>query len=315
MEEQKETGKYLEWDYSIPLYNRFIARDSLIVFGIPFAMIAGVIVWTIFAQKQHGGTVSLYGLNYALIFLGIVIVMTMVLLWIIYKNRFEAHFVVDDKGVGVSYRGGTSKKNKGINLLLIGLGALAKKPGYMGTGLISQSMQSMSVAWREIFKVVAFPRSHVIALRNNWRQVMTVYCTKENYEQALGVISTEVNKRKSDRVKDLKSIKKAHTFSWILTPFVLLFGFFLSAAYDGTYIGFFMCMVAGLVLLTVWVPAWIKKPAAVIGFILALIYWVWGIMAIQDNFHCNDAMIRLIFMSLGCLGLLVLLILNFRRKE
>jgi uncharacterized membrane protein len=315
MEGQIENERTLEWDFSIPLYNRFIALDCLKGFGIPFFIIASFFAWSIYSQKEHGGSISLYGLNYALMFIGILILLTMLLLWIIYQNRFESHFVIDSKGVGVAYQGTTSKKNKAVNTLLVVLGTLAKKPGSVGTGLISQSMQSMSVEWSEIFKVHAFPRSHAIALRNNWRQVMVVYCTKEVYNQALEMINQEVEKRKTDRVKDLKSIRKEHIFSWILTPFVLLFGFFLSNTYDGTYIGFFMCMVGGWVLLTVWAPTWIKKLTASIGLILTTTYWIWGLLTIQNNFYSTDASVRFIFLSLGCFGLIFVQILCFRRKE
>jgi hypothetical protein len=315
MEGKTENTKSLEWDFSIPLYNRFIALDCLKAFGIPSLILAIFFGWSIFSQKEHGGSISLYGLDYTLIFIGILILLTMLLLWIIYKNRFESHFVIDRKGVLVAYQAGTSKKNKRINTLLIVLGALAKKPGAVGTGLISQSMQSMSVEWSEVFKVHPFPRSRVIALRNNWRQIMVVYCTREIYDQALEMINQEVDKRKSDRTKDLGSIRKEHIFSWILTPMVLLFGFFLSTTYDDTYIGFFMCIVAGWALLTVWVPTWIKKLTSSIGLILTTIYWIWGIVTIQDNFYSSDATVRFIFLSLGCLGLIFVLILCFRRKE
>jgi hypothetical protein len=316
MEGQKEMEKSLEWDFSIPLYNRFIALDTLKAFGIPFAIIASFFAWSIYSQKEHGGTISLYGLNYALMFIGILVLLTMLLLWIIYQNRFESHFVIDSKGVGVAYQGATSKKNKGVNTLLIVLGAFAKKPGAVGTGLISQSMQSMSVEWSEIFKVHAFPKSHAIALRNNWRQVMIVYCTKENYDQALEMVTQEVNLRKTDRVADLKSIKKEHRFGWILTPFILLFSFFLSAVYEYDFESkIFMFIVGGWVLLTAWVPTWIKKPAAIVGFILTIIYWFWGLAAILDGYSGTDERIRALFMSLGCIGLIIILIFCYRRKE
>jgi hypothetical protein len=315
MEERVESKQNMEWDFSIPLYNRFIAVDCLKVFGIPFLIIASFFGWSIFLQKEHGGSISLYGLNYALLFIGVLILLTILLLWILYQNRFESHFVIDKHGVGIAYRGATSKKNKGVNTLLIVLGTLVKKPGAVGTGLITQSMQSMSVEWSEVFKVVAFPRSHVIALRNNWRQVMVVYCTKENYTDALAWINQEVDKRKTDRVEDLKLIKKEHVFSWILTPFILLFGFFLSAVYEYDFDSkFFMLLVAGWVLLTAWVPTWIKKPIAVLGFLLTLSYWIWGILAIIDNYFGTDASVRLLFMSLGSLGLIAILFLNFRQK-
>jgi hypothetical protein len=312
----EEKNRVLAWDYSIPLYSRFIALDCLKAFGIPFGIIACFFAFSIYSQKEHGGTISWYGLNYALIFVGILIALTMLLLWILYRNRFESHFIINKDGVGVAYRGGTSQKNKTVNTLLIVLGAFAKKPGMVGTGLISQSMQSVSVEWCDIFKVVTFPKLRTIHLRNNWRQVMVVYCTKEIYEEALEWINQEVDQRKYDRAKDRKTIRKERNFGWTMTPFVLLFGFFLSAVYEYDFDSkIFMFLVAGWVMLTIWVPTWIKKPAAIVGFIVTAIYWIWGFSVIMDSYVSMDERIRALFMSLGCIGLLGILILCFQRKE
>lgn len=316
MVEEKVNQIELEWDYTIPLYSRFIALDSIKAFGIPIVLLGSFIGWSYYDQIKNGGTVSFDGFQYALGFFGLIALGTILLLWLLYQNRFETHFVINKKGVGVAYSGGTSKKNKTVNTLLMILGAFAKKPGMVGQGMISQSMQTVSVAWNEIFKVVTFPKLRTIHLRNNWRQVMVVYCTKENYEEALAIIQHEVVKRKYDRKKDLKSIRKEHIFSWILTPFVLLFGFFLSAVYEYDFDSkIFMFLVAGWVMLTAWVPTWIKKPAAVVGFIVTAIYWIWGSLVITDGYVGMDERIRALFMSLGCIGLLSVLILCFRRKE
>ena len=316
MEEKMQQPISLEWEFDIPLYNRFIMLDLFKALGIPFLLIAGFVVWSAYSVTEHGGSVSWYGLNYSLIFIGILIALTMLMLWVIYRNRFESHFVINEEGVGVAYRGGTSKKNKKVNTLLIVLGAMARKPGAVGTGLISQSMQSVSVEWSEIFSAVAFPKSHAIALRNNWRQVMIVYCTRENYDQALEIITREVSQRKTDRKTDLQAIRKEHKFSWIMTPFVLLFGFFLSAVYEYDFESkIFMFIVAGWALLTAWVPTWIKKVTAVVGIILTLIYWIWGFTVIMDGYVGSDERIRALFMSLGCIGLLAVYVINYRRKE
>ena len=116
--------------------------------------------------------------------------------------------------------------------------------------------------------------------------------------------------------KDLKAIRKEHKFSLLLTPFVLLFGFFLSAVYEYEFDSkIFMFLVAGWVMLTSWVPTWIKKASAIIGFILTMLYWIWGLIVIMDAYASTDEYIRALFMTLGSIGLLIVLLLNFKRKE
>lgn len=316
MEELKDGLKRLEWDFTIPLYSRFIALDSLKAFGIPITLIGGFIGWSYFSQVRSGGTVSFDGFQYAAGFVGLIVLGTILLLWALYQNRFETHFVINKKGVVVAYSGGTSKKNKTVNTLLMILGAFAKKPGMVGQGMISQSLQTVSVEWSEIFKVVTFPKLRTIHLRNNWRQILIVYCTKETYEEALEWINQEVEKRKYERRKDLKSIRKEHIFGWILTPFVLLFGFFLSAVYEYDFDSkIFMFLVAGWALLTAWVPTWIKKPAAMVGFIVTTIYWMWGLAVIMDGYISTDEKIRVLFTTLGVLGLIGLHLLCFRHQQ
>lgn len=316
MEEIKDKERILEWDYSIPLYSRSVVIGCLYAFGIPTVIISVIIFWSMHSITSRGGTVSLDGLPYALVFVGLIIFFTMFLLWLIYRNRFESHFTINDKGLTVSSAGKTRKKNRTMNSLLFFLGLISGKPGAMGTSMIVNSMQDSFVAWEDIFKFKVYPKTKSISLKNNWREIMVVYCTKENYEEALAWITEEVAKRKYARAKDLKSIRKEHIFSLLLTPFVLLFGFFLSAVYEYDFDSkIFMFLTAGYVLLVSWVPSWIKKFLAIGGFILTIIYWVWGISVITEGYFSHDDWIRVIFSSLGAIGLLVILFLNYRKKE
>jgi len=125
--------------------------------------------------------------------------------------------------------------------------------------------------------------------------------------------STSSPKPKPSR---MQTIRKDYKFSWFMTPFVLLFGFFLSAVYEyESDSKIFMLIVAGWALLNVWMPIWIKKVAAVAGIFLILIYWIWGFTVILDGYVGSDERIRAIFMSLGCMGLIAVCVINYRRKK
>ncbi|HOJ15626.1 MAG TPA: hypothetical protein PLC43_00410, partial [Caldisericia bacterium] len=173
--------KVIEWDFKVPLYNRFIVLDIFKVLGIPFLIILIIIFWNEYSLRRKGYITNTSDYKYALIFLCIFLLLSIFLLWLIYRNHFESHFKIDQKEASVSYKGTTKRKNAFVNTLLIIFGISSHRPGTVGTGLISASRQTVSVNWKNVFKVVLFPRNHVVVLRNSWRQVMVLYCTNDNY--------------------------------------------------------------------------------------------------------------------------------------
>jgi hypothetical protein len=306
---EEEVKNKLEWDLSIPLYNRFIALDCLKAFGIPVLFIASVIL---IASK---GDISFDGFQYALILVGILAVLTIFLLWIIYRNKFEYHFIVDTYGVKISSQGSTRKKNITTNNLLITLGILTGKPGSVGTGMIVNSMQDESMQWNEVFKVVPFPRNHAIVLRNSWRQVAIIYCTKENYSEVLDYANKEFNERKSKRIVDMKSIKRERIFILAMIPFALITGFCMTAIYE-----YYFDNKIVVILLTIWMlltiifPGNLRKIFAIIGSIFVLGFLLYGLFDIFSGYYNSYDNVRLIFFSLGCTGMFILNWICYRRK-
>ena len=67
-------------------------------------------------------------------------------------------------------------------------GALARKPGVAGAGLIAASSEAMATRWAGIRRAVYDPRRRNITLRNRWRTIIVLYCTPENYEAVAAAV-------------------------------------------------------------------------------------------------------------------------------
>jgi len=96
---------------------------------------------------------------------------------LLYQNRYDVQFTVDESGVRSTTVGKTKRKNAVINTLL----ALSGKPGAAGSGLLAASRQSELVKWEKIDNIIAVPNKLEIQLRQGKRVLMLVHCTAETY--------------------------------------------------------------------------------------------------------------------------------------
>ncbi len=184
----------VEWDYNIPIFtNRFMYQDFAkiaVAIAVFFACLFGGFS---IARKVEYGEFFRPGPSklseeffFALSFVGFVLICSIILILILLRNRFATHFVVASDGVRAGPTETQYRTNTRINRFLIILGILLGKPGAVGTGLISQASQSISIEWADVDRVKSFPNLRAIALYNSWRRLLVVYCKDEvTYETAL----------------------------------------------------------------------------------------------------------------------------------
>lgn len=125
--------------------------------------------------------------------------------WAIYGRGYEASFGVEEQGVWMETRPGTRKVNKIINTLLFFMALLSGKPGGMGTSILAEAGQSAAFAWTDICRVVPNPRRNMIILKNNWRSLLRLYCTPENYDAVLARVEAYVQiyaQQRAEMAKD-----------------------------------------------------------------------------------------------------------------
>lgn len=238
-----KTKEAVEWDFNIPIFtSRFILQDLAKLFGIPLFVVFLIMVAIAIPGIVKRGTLPSFQVSgeviYAFSFLGIIFLTTIIVSAIIFRKGYHAHFVVDSKGAMAGPTALQYKTNTKINTLLIILGIFMRKPGAVGTGLISQSTQFVSVAWSEIFRVILYPEQRVIALYNSWRRVLVLYCTAENFDIVAKIAQEGVAHTAEERQKHHAEIKKEvkRVVSWGIFLLVTALMVSVSPLIEGIYI-------------------------------------------------------------------------------
>ncbi len=165
----------IQWQISVPIFrNTVILKQLGLAIGIPFGLVALVI-----GLSSGKSVYTLYGLGFivALLFF------TWLFIMAVYRGRYEAEFVLDDKGVLCRTQAKQAKKNRIINALTVVLGLLFGKPAAAGAGIMAQSRQEVFLKWNRVTKVKYKPNSRTVLLRGGWTESIALFCTAENYEQ------------------------------------------------------------------------------------------------------------------------------------
>ena len=80
---------------------------------------------------------------------------------LIYRNRMTMRFTLDKGGARAEI---LDRRAATVSTATIVLGALAGKPGAVGTGLIAKTTSDQRAAWKAIVKARFHPRWSAIAL-------------------------------------------------------------------------------------------------------------------------------------------------------
>lgn len=181
----------IQWQISVPIFrNTVILKQLGLAIGIPFGLVALVI-----GLSSGKSVYTLYGLGFivALLFF------TWLFIMAIYRGRYEAEFVLDDKGILCRTQAKQAKKNRIINALTVVLGLLSSKPAAVGAGMMAQSRQEVFLKWNRVTKVKYKPNSRTILLRGGWTESIALFCTAENYEQIKAFVRRNISlPRKGD---------------------------------------------------------------------------------------------------------------------
>ena len=165
----------IQWQISVPIFrNTVILKQLGIAIGIPFGLVALVI-----GLASGKSVYALYGLG----LIAALLFFTWLFIMAVYRGKYEAEFVLDDKGVLCRTQAKQAKKNRVVNALTVVLGLLSGKPAAAGAGMLAQSRQEVFLRWNHITKVKYKPKSRTILLRGGWTENIALFCADENYEQ------------------------------------------------------------------------------------------------------------------------------------
>lgn len=174
-----------EWKISVPIFkNTVILKQLGIAIGIPFGIVALVIG---FASGKS--VYALYGLG----MIAALMFFTWLFIMLVYRGKYEAEFILDDKGALCRTQAGQAKKNRVVNSLTVVLGLMSGKPTAAGAGMLAQSRQEVLLHWNRVKKVKYKPKSHTILLRGGFAESIALFCTDANYAQIERDIMSQTN--------------------------------------------------------------------------------------------------------------------------
>lgn len=163
----------ISWQISVPIFrNTVILKQLGLAIGIPFGVVALIIGLT---SGKSIYTLYAFGLIAALL------ILTWLLIMAAYRGKYEAEFVLDQKGILCRTQARQAKKNLIINILTMILGLLSGKPAVTGAGMLAQSRQQVFLRWNSVTKVKYKPQNLTILLYGGWMEKIALFCTDENY--------------------------------------------------------------------------------------------------------------------------------------
>lgn len=184
-----ELKEKIEWKISVPIFGvPLILKQLGIAIGIPFGIVA--IIIAVSSGK------SIYTL-YALGLIAAVLFLTWLFVMVIYRGKYDAEFVLDDKIVICRTQTNQAKKNRVVNSLTVLLGLFSGQPTVAGAGALAQSRQEVNLRWINIRKVKYKPKNNMILLWGGFAEQIALFCTPENYtavEQAVQIKTAHLKK-------------------------------------------------------------------------------------------------------------------------
>ena len=164
-----------------------------------------------------------------------------------------------------------SKENKFTKLLLY-VGVLFANPAVItakGAGLLAKSRAVIAVKWQDINAIDCFPNRNEIHLKNDWRTVMQVICSDNDYSAIKQIIDSKV---KTHQVT-MKTPEYTTTVAkkLLLTLVVIGCGAVLFFRLPIHYVGVF-CMATVLsALIALWAGGVKKLISALLLLLLPLV--------------------------------------------
>lgn len=173
--------KTLCWEIGIPLVNNPTVMRAVVWVSVLSSLGPGVLLGLLIgAEEGWEAGFSVLGI-FALVGLGLFVVFLLIML-LVFGNRFQTRFTIDDKGViqeTIDWRA------KAANTLGSVAGAATRNPQVLGSSLLARGQQVVELHWSGAFRAVPHARRHSITLRNSWRPLLEIQCHAENYPQVL----------------------------------------------------------------------------------------------------------------------------------
>lgn len=271
-ENPERISQEIVWDISFPLVtNVYIMGDMLAVWGITWVLMSAILlVMGLFSSNS--GTLS--AMLEVIPILGLVclglFVVSVLIMAVIFKNRFSAVFMVNAKGASYNVSRAQSKLNTAVAVL----GAIAGKPGVAGAGLLAKAQEGEFFAWSDVFRVDLHSGRHVVILRNSWRTMVRLYCTPENYDAVARMALDGVAGASDKRARHVTSQTAVRRLTgmrlfnrWTALAFLSTIGITLSPFINMDDYGLIILGLGCIVLISAAAFGSLRKLFAIVGLV------------------------------------------------
>ncbi|MCX8111298.1 MAG: hypothetical protein N3D15_08635 [Syntrophorhabdaceae bacterium] len=211
----------IEWDYAVPIFtNRFFYQDCILVCAftlLVFASLFGIlhlIYYLRYRQPIHIPVYSEYTIP-AFVFFFAIIVLGGLIMFIVSKNRYLCHFVINREGVLITYI-----QDKGL-LRFFGL---FKPQSIIGKKKNTDSAKEhIFYAWDRIESAIAYPKINAIALYGIFMRVAVIFCPSDKYKEILVMVNNAIWRTEKKRRPLIEGTKKrfVNRLLWIVFLFIM----------------------------------------------------------------------------------------------
>ncbi len=181
----------MTWEVKFPLLtNPHIVKAWGMAMGATYLVCMLILAPMMIATGEMDGLAML-----ALIFLAVVAGLGLLglgIMGVLFGNRSHARFTLSEQGV--SYES-EDHKARTLSRLAVLAGGLAGSPTAAGAGLLSISKERVHLSWAAVYEARYDDRHLTIRLRNQWRDLLHLYCTPDTYDTVRDVVRAKVSQK------------------------------------------------------------------------------------------------------------------------
>ena len=262
MAKKSKVEPIAEWEISAPVIkNPLIWFQSVLVVGLGATFVFLLLIGLNLYEKQWDRIPDSLTVWFFL-FLGMAVLYGITML-LMFAGGTVTRYELSDGGI-VQYS--LYKKRKFFKWLgLLGLFSNTSA-GYTAAGaaLLSDAREVIGIAWDEVTHIEMYPFRHEIRLKNDWRTQMQVFCSKEKYEEVLGVARMHIT--------EVPVLKQPMSFAHkvFFSLFSLVFGIFLFPELPIEVVPLFTLLMMVSALFALWSEGMKRRIASIITLFSAI---------------------------------------------
>jgi len=169
----------LEWDIRVPLvFNAYVLVDVLIALLLVSGGFVAVFLWVT-------GFTDVYGvIRLFLIADGLLIVLIYGVMGLVFLNRFQLLYRLDDTGMHVR----VGEFESSFNRIAWIITNFVQRHGISGGRASALMSEEQHISWSRVTRAYYDERKRVATLSDDLRPLMRVYCTSENVDVVFNAI-------------------------------------------------------------------------------------------------------------------------------